>query len=98
VDVVRRFAEPAERVWIVFDGPRPSPPPDDAAARERVQVVFAASADDWIVKRVRSSEAPERLAVVTGDRQVAGRARHRGARIETPREFIAKCVPPDVPD
>ncbi|MBW2275430.1 MAG: NYN domain-containing protein [Deltaproteobacteria bacterium] len=97
VGLARHFSDPAARIWIVFDGPRPSAPDDDADAQERVQVVFADSADDWIVKRVRSSEEPGRLAVVTGDRQVADRARHRGARVAAPRDFIARCATPDGP-
>lgn len=93
VGLAQRFADPAARIWIVFDGPRP--PDDPAAASERVQVVFAASADEWIVKRVRRSEEPGRLAVVTGDRKIADRARHRGAQVTGPRDFIAMCAVPE---
>jgi predicted RNA-binding protein with PIN domain len=56
-----------------------------------VHVVFTSSADDWIVKRVRRAEEPSLMAVVTSDRQVAGRAAHRGARVVWPRDFLELC-------
>ncbi|MCC6640845.1 MAG: NYN domain-containing protein, partial [Deltaproteobacteria bacterium] len=62
----------------------------------QVKLVFAPSADDWLVRRVRTAEAPERIAVVTGDRQVQGRVRHAGGRIVSPRAFLARC-PDDEP-
>jgi hypothetical protein len=76
-------------VWIVFDGP------DDPRAEDEPRgphCVFAASADDWLVDRVRRAEDPSVIAVVTADRQVAGRARGRGARIVTPKDFLARCA------
>jgi hypothetical protein len=76
-------------VWIVFDGP------DDSGAEAELpgpRCVFAASADDWLVDRVRRSEDPAAIAVVTADRQVAGRARGRGARIVSPKDFLARCA------
>jgi predicted RNA-binding protein with PIN domain len=76
-------------VWIVFDGP------DDSGAEAELpgpRCVFAASADDWLVDRVRKAEDPTAIAVVTADRQVAGRARGRGARIVSPKDFLARCA------
>jgi predicted RNA-binding protein with PIN domain len=76
-------------VWIVFDGP------DDSGADAEPpgpRCVFAASADDWLVDRVRRAEDPTAIAVVTADRQVAGRARGRGARIVSPKDFLARCA------
>ena len=57
----------------------------------RVRRFFAPSADDWLVAQVRASPAPGCLAVVTADRAVAGRARHRGAQVVSPRTFLARC-------
>ena len=74
-------------VWIVFDGPRPS----TAGAREGLQIVFAPSADQWIVRRVRQAPEPEALAVVSADRQLAERCRHAGAAVVSPKDFIAHC-------
>jgi len=78
-------------VWVVFDGRRPSP--DDAGANPRV--VFAPSADGWIVRRVRSSSRPSALVVVSADRQLAGRCRHAGASVLSPRDFIGRCPSPE---
>jgi len=80
-----------EEIWVVFDGDDPEPGARDP---ERTRTVFAASADDWIVKRVREAPDPSAIAVVTGDKQVASRARHRGAEVVSPRWFLAHCPDP----
>lgn len=87
---VERFASQrgGRELWLVFDGPCP---PDPAEPAGRIHTVFAQPADDWLVQRVRGCEEPETVAVVTADRQVAGRARHRGAHVVSPREFLAAC-------
>jgi predicted RNA-binding protein with PIN domain len=86
---VARFDDADARVIVVFDGAQPP----DAAPRERPETVFASSADDWIVARLREAKG-ERVAVVTADRQLAGRARHRGAEVVSPLRFLARCEPP----
>lgn len=80
----------------------PSPAARRLHAPAAVHVVFTPSADDWITRRVRRAERPGQIAVVTGDRQVAGRCAHRGARVVGPRAFLASCrqaapPPPDSP-
>ena len=73
-------------IWVVFDGARE---PSGTGEREGpVRVVFASSADEWLIERVR---AHAEVAVVTADRKLAGRARHRGARVVSPREFLRRC-------
>lgn len=74
-------------IWVVFDGPRPAP----AAAQGGPQIVFAPSADHWIVSRVRASSEPQDMAVVSADRQLTGRCRHAGAAVVSPKDFIAHC-------
>jgi predicted RNA-binding protein with PIN domain len=86
-----RLDDPGAEIWVVFDGPRPEAAPGAAAPGARVRRVFAASADEWLVARVRESPQPDRIAVVTADRRVADRARHRGARVVAPAEFLARC-------
>ena len=92
---IREFDDPGAEIWVVFDGPgtetesAASPPTD--SRRASIWTVFAPSADDWLVARVRATPDPARVAVVTGDRRVAGRARHWGANVVTPGEFIARC-------
>jgi rRNA-processing protein FCF1 len=41
---------------------------------------------------VRSAQDPARIAVVTADKQLADRARHRGARVYSPRAFLDRCT------
>jgi predicted RNA-binding protein with PIN domain len=92
---VECFQGSADEVWIVFDGTDPGDEPAGrTASGARVRTVYAPSADDWLVKRVRGAERPDELAVVTADRQVAGRAQHRGARVVPPRRFLARCPGP----
>ena len=90
VNLVRRLEAPGAEVIVVFDGERPA----DEPAREAPgpQVVFAASADDWLLKAVRAAPDPTRVVVVTADRQLADRARHRGARILGPTAFRDRCA------
>lgn len=77
-------------LWVVFDGDRP---PTASEAPGRVRVVFAPSADEWLVARVRRADDPARLVVVTADRRLAARVRHLGARVASPAEFLARCSP-----
>ncbi len=77
-------------IWIVFDGPDDS---GSEAEPDGPRCVFAASADDLLVDRVRRAEDPAEIAVVTADRQVAGRARGRGAQVVSPKDFLARCAP-----
>ena len=88
------FTEVAEEVWIAFDGARDNEP--DArrlrtGADVPVYLIFAPSADDWLVKRVRTSSRPDRISVVTRDRRVGGRARHAGASVVAPAQFLLFC-------
>ncbi len=85
---VARFDDPTAEVWVVFDGSEGESGESDACGPRRV---FAPSADDWLLARVRAAEDPGRIAVVTADRRLAGRARRRGARVVDPSEFLRRC-------
>jgi len=76
-------------LWVVFDG---SKDPEEPSGPPGPRCVFASSADDWLIQRVRRAEDPSRIAVVTSDRQVAGRARSRGAQIVSPMDFLSRCA------
>ena len=89
VDLVRRLDAPGAEVVVVFDGRRPPDEPEPEGPGP--QVVFAASADDWLLRAVRQAPDPSRVTVVTADRQLADRARHRGARVLGPRAFRERC-------
>jgi predicted RNA-binding protein with PIN domain len=82
-------ADADAEIWIVFDGPDD---PEAAAEPSGIHCVFAVSADDWLVDRVKRAEDPGEIAIVTADRKVAGRARGRGAQIVSPRDFLARCA------
>jgi len=88
---VARFEDPNARIIVVFDGQEPEPRPRSSGPES----VFASSADDWIVARLREPGS-ERIAVVTADRQLAGRARHRGAEVVAPLRFLARCPDPTI--
>jgi hypothetical protein len=83
------FDDPRAEIWVVFDGPTPVP---DDEADARVRQVFAPSADDWLLARVREAPEPDAVALVTADTRLADRARHRGVRIVSPIEFVRRCV------
>ena len=88
LDRVAGFDAEAE-LWIVFDG---RGDPEEPSDRPGPRCVFATSADDWLIQRVRRADDPSRIAVVTSDRQVAGRARSRGAQIVSPMDFLSRCA------
>ena len=69
---VAAFEVPAAEVWVVFDGERP------AEAASAVRTVFAPSADDWLLRRVREAPDPSLVHVVTADRRLAARGASPG--------------------
>jgi len=87
------FDDPAAHLWVVFDGSEP--PPEAAQPGPRARVVFAPSADDWLLARLRAVPDPARVTVVTGDRRLAARARSRGAAVASPGDFLARCAARD---
>ena len=94
VALAERFDDAGAEIWIVFDGIGPDgsrPETPGEAPASRVRRIFAPSADDWLLAKVRTSQAPACLAIVTADRAVADRARHRGAQVVSPRSFLARC-------
>jgi hypothetical protein len=91
LEIAARFDDRSAEVWVVFDGPREADVRDDTRGPHPV---FAPSADAWLLERVRAADDPSRIAIVTADRKVADRARHRGARVYAPRDFLARCETP----
>jgi len=81
--------DPDAEIWVVFDGTDPDDLEDGAPPR--VRQVFAPSADDWMVRRVKATPRGAPITVVTADRQLADRARHHGAEIVSPRAFAERC-------
>ena len=75
-------------IVVVFDGDDPHEPPE---LPPRVRQVFAPSADDWLVRRVKAVPPGAPVIVVTADRALAARARHHGAEIVSPQRFADRC-------
>jgi predicted RNA-binding protein with PIN domain len=98
IDLAGQLDETGAEVVVVFDGSRPSPgdeglgPPPGKGRPPKV--VFARPADDWLLRRIRSAPDPAGVVVVTADRQLADRARHRGARVVAPAMFVERCRNP----
>ncbi len=88
LELAERFDALEAELWVVFDGDRSPAAPGPG----RVQVVFAAPADDWLLSEVGARADAAEVAVVTADRQLAERARQRGARVVAPREFVRRCM------
>ena len=94
LEIAGRFDDPRAEIWVVFDGPRPEAPreADEGGPTPRLRRVFAPSADEWLLAQVREAKDPGRVAVVTRDRKLAERARHRGAQVYSPRAFLDRCT------
>ncbi len=83
------------RATIVFDGPAPQGP-DAPAVTARTRVVFSASrsADDTILKMIDASNSPRDFTLVTSDKSLGDKARHRGAQVERAHEFSRRLSTP----
>ena len=88
LDLAGGLPDAHAEIVVVFDGEAPDEAPE---LPPRVQQVFAPSADDWLVRRVKQTPRGAPVVVVTADRQLADRARHHGAEIVSPRSFAARC-------
>jgi predicted RNA-binding protein with PIN domain len=85
------FEDPTAELWVVFDGGSPEATPAEVAP-SRVRTMYAPSADAWLIDQVKAHVATRPVTVVTGDRQVADRARHRGADVIGPRALLGRCT------
>jgi predicted RNA-binding protein with PIN domain len=88
LELVEQFQPRDAELWVVFDGARS---PEEPAPR-RAHVVFASSADEWLLDEVRARTPGADVQLVTADRRLAERARRRGAHIVAPREFVRRCL------
>ena len=87
-ELVGRYPGPGE-CWTVFDakGEHSHRLPE----AERHQLVYAPSADDWIVEFCRTAPAAS-VIVVSADRSLQDRARNHGARRVSPWAFAEECI------
>jgi len=83
------------RATLVFDGPAPEA---NLSAGDplRVRVLFseARSADELILRILEGSKAPRDFIVVTSDKSLGDKARHRGASVERAHEFSRRLSRP----
>jgi len=100
IDLASKFDEAAQEIIVVFDARHLDHPQIDTQGSRyggdegdgRVRVVFAPSADAWIVRAVRERRADfGRVLVVTADRALGNRARSRGAEIVSTGRFVERC-------
>jgi hypothetical protein len=82
-------------LWVVFDGDRT--PPEEQNLPAHIRIIFAPSADDYLVSRSRRAESNESIYVVSSDKRVVGRCAHAGAKIVKPTDFLARCPEPEGP-
>lgn len=98
----RRLIERVERlplsyptIWIVFDR-RPSTSevsrdelPEDVTSNDaRLRIVYAPSADDWIVSEVEQLAPRYEVTVVTADRPLRDRVRRVGGSVLSPAAVL----------
>jgi hypothetical protein len=81
----------AAEVWVVFDGSEERC--GESLEPGGVHQVFAPSADDWLLERVKASADPSRVVVVTADRALVGRLERCGSRVVSPAAFASRCRP-----
>ncbi|HKQ61349.1 MAG TPA: NYN domain-containing protein [Candidatus Polarisedimenticolaceae bacterium] len=77
------------RVVVVFDGPTPPGP----AFGPEVHFAAPASADQRILAWLEREADPRGWTVVTSDRSLADRCRHRQARVERSDAFRKRLAP-----
>lgn len=95
VAALERWAERSgERVTVMLERP-PRPPIESATvAVEHAPAPAPNSADDELVRRLERWTAEGEVVVVTSDRDLAARARDRGAAVEGASEFRRRLDPP----
>ncbi len=82
-------------MWIVFDR-RPSTDEireDVTSDDPRIRVVYAPSADDWIVAEVERLSPQHTVTVVTADRPLRERVRRVGGTILSPSAVFTRLNP-----
>jgi predicted RNA-binding protein with PIN domain len=93
----RRLVERVEQLtlsypamWIVFDRrPSPSEVPEDVTSNDsRIRIVYAPSADDWIVHEVERLAPQHAITVVTADRPLRDRVRQVGGIVLSPSAVL----------
>jgi predicted RNA-binding protein with PIN domain len=89
----RRLVERVEQltlsypsIWIVFDRrPSTSEIPEDVTSNDpRLRIVYAPSADEWIVHEIERLAPQHAITVITADRPLRERIRRVGGTVLSP--------------
>lgn len=91
---VEQFTNPSyPEIWVIFDrrSDRSSQRTDVTSQDARIRVVYAPSADDWIVEQVEALSGQRPVTVVTSDRLLRNRVRQAGGELLSPSRFLAAC-------
>jgi predicted RNA-binding protein with PIN domain len=94
VERIEQFSDfPYQEIWIVFDRRKDTGKQrlEVASTDPRIQVHYAPSADEWIVKQVSQFSLQRRVTVVTADRLLRERVRQAGGTLYSPLQFLAHC-------
>jgi len=96
--IASRLPYPSDEIVLVFDARHLAEPqvrPAVDADPPRLRHVYAPSADEWIISTLKGRDPSVQTVVVTADRPLADRARHRGAQVIATDEFVALCGGPN---
>jgi len=91
---VEQFTNPSyPEIWVIFDrrSDRSSQRTDVTSQDARIRVVYAPSADDWIVEQVEALSGQRPVTVVTSDRLLRNRVHQAGGELLSPSRFLAAC-------
>lgn len=91
---VEQFTNPSyPEIWVIFDrrSDRSSQRTDVTSQDARIRVVYAPSADDWIVEQVEALSGQRPVTVVTSDRLLRNRVRQASGELLSPSRFLAAC-------
>jgi len=79
-------------VTIVFDGRQKDPPEAVRGHLANLEVIYTPehqTADDYILQEIEFSSTPSEETVVSSDRELTGKAKQRGARVQSIEDFFS---------
>lgn len=94
VERVEQFSDPTNpEIWIVFDRKEEKRgiATDVTSRNTHIRIIYATSADDWIVEQVQTLSKKHAITVVTADRSLQGRTRYAGGTLLSPLQFLNAC-------
>ncbi len=80
---------------VVFDGREKDPPEALRRNFDALALIYTPhhqTADDYILEALADSADPAKETVVSSDYELLGKAKQRGAKVQTIEEFLAKLV------